>query len=119
MYAGVPTVVPSAVSSLSSGPPLGRRARPDGTSSPSSLAVDAPDAVDADDVGVRELGHGHRLAVEALGAHVGLVDLDRDVALQLQVARQVHHAHTADAEAADDAIGRAQLGAGHQLVRLL
>ena len=53
-----------------------------------------------DDVGVRELGHGARLAAKALelirvGRHLTVHELDRDLALQRLVERAVDRRHAA------------------------
>ena len=62
-----------------------------------------------DDVGVHQAGGGQRLAAEArderrvVGQMLGQ-QLDRDVALEPAVEREVHGRHAADPEAAFDPI---------------
>jgi len=72
-----------------------------------------------DDVGVAERRHHARLVEEprervgSLGAReVGVQELDRDVALELDVAREVDHAGRPAPELADQAIARAGLDPG-------
>ena len=67
------------------------------------------DAVDLRDVRVVERGQRLRFAREARDAirivreHVGQ-DLDRDVAVQLRIARAIHLAHSAFAQLGDDLV---------------
>ncbi len=67
---------------------------------------------DRDDVGVVELGHGLRLAAEALaegllGAQVGVQGLDGDGAVQHRVVRQVDRGHAALTEQAAQQVATA------------
>ena len=73
------------------------------------------DAMDRDDVRVREPGRHARLAQEPLprrrcAREVRGQDLDGDVAIQLHVAREVNHAHAAAAELALEGVLAGQRG---------
>ena len=74
------------------------------------------ESVDRCDVRMIQRGEGLRFALEA-GAAISVVrerlgqDLDRDVAIQLRVARTKHLPHTAFADLRSDLVG-AESGAG-------
>ncbi len=84
--------------------------------------VDDAALVHGDDAGVLDLRGGTRLAQEALhdlavGQVLGAQDLERDVAIEAGVAREVDHAVAAPADdAVDDVL--ADLGASHPTRRI-
>ncbi len=92
-------------------------------------AVALLEAVNGRDVRMIERGEELRLALEPQPA-VGLEceqlgqDLQRDVAIQLRVARAVHLAHSADTQRADDMVGtdsmtRGEAGVSRSVVHRL
>ncbi len=77
-------------------------------------ARELADLEHGDDVGVREPGHREGLAVERAGGVAGVEELERDVAIEPRVAREVHGAHAAGAEHAGDHVVLGDDGAGLQ-----
>ena len=68
------------------------------------------DLVDGSDVGVRELGGGERFAQEALAPRRVVAqsfgeDLERDIALEPRIAREVDLAHAPGAQHAGEGVG--------------
>jgi hypothetical protein len=80
----------------------------------------APDGVDGDDVWMGQPRHRGGLALQAIEAGAGVVQLDRDRAIERGVVGQVDHAHAAGAEPTLDAEGlpddrpRGELGLGRR-----
>ena len=76
-------------------------------------AADIFDGVDRDDVGVGELGGEARLAEEAIlePRHVGALggeEFDRHPAVEMDFAREIHHAHPPSAKFAVDRIASSE-----------
>ena len=79
------------------------------------------EVVDRNDAGVVEFRDGAGLALEPLPLIslqiAGGQHLDRDLALQHRIARQIHHSHASSTDLSEDFVSRSEFSTDHRLAR--